>query len=280
MKFVGCQMFAANHANADKVRAKSTTTTTTATGESQNWLKNLSPFLCLQCANAAGLFTNVDHCMSTALGTKLQLRAEQITKRYSPSFVPTIVYNHVSNIHTHIHTHTYYICLQLVSLPIWSSTGIQSAAAGQLCERFPVHRLLYAAQTDRAPRLSVPIKSELRVQTHTHTHASRCMCMRMHVTKNTAGVKLEIQHVKIKKHKNKTKYFIDLPDNSVAFYTLVPLKLANKGYTSFLWTYVTGWKRPHEYTYIFLLKYGMDLTISICLFEPTYLSFYKGLLTI
>lgn len=75
--------------------------------------------LCLQCANEAGLFTNVDQCMSTALGTKLQLRAEQITKRYSPSFVPTIVYNHVSNIHTYIctylhtyiHIYIYYVCL-------------------------------------------------------------------------------------------------------------------------------------------------------------------------
>lgn len=60
------------------------------------------------------------------------------------------------------------------------------------------------------------------------------MCMRMHVVRNTAGVKLKNQHVKIKKHKNKTKYFIDLTDNSVAFYTLPQLKMANKGYISLL----------------------------------------------
>lgn len=167
--------------------------------------------------------------MNTALGTKLQLRAEQITKRYSPSFVPTIVYNHVSKyIHTYIYK--YYVCLQLVSLPIWSSTGIQSAAAGQLGARFPVHRLLYAAQTDLAPILSVPIKSELRV----HTQTNKCMC------KNCAGVKLEKQLVKPKKHKNKMEYFIDLTDNAVAFYTLPPLKLTNKGYTNLVKIFVTG----------------------------------------
>ncbi|KAH8311637.1 hypothetical protein KR044_007300 [Drosophila immigrans] len=65
VKFVACQMFALDYANADK------------------------------CANEAGLLTDVEHCMKTPTGTKLQLEAEQITKRYRPSFVPTIVYNHV-----------------------------------------------------------------------------------------------------------------------------------------------------------------------------------------
>ncbi|EDV92891.1 GILT-like protein 1 [Drosophila grimshawi] len=67
VKFVVCQMFAPNHANADK------------------------------CANEAGILTEVEYCMKTPAGTKLQLDAELITKRYSPSFVPTIVYNHVFN---------------------------------------------------------------------------------------------------------------------------------------------------------------------------------------
>ncbi|KAH8419036.1 hypothetical protein KR222_001411 [Zaprionus bogoriensis] len=65
VKFVACQMFAPRNANAD------------------------------QCASDAGLFPDVNKCMSTAEGTRLQLEAELITKRYSPSFVPTIVYNHV-----------------------------------------------------------------------------------------------------------------------------------------------------------------------------------------
>ncbi|XP_030556398.1 GILT-like protein 1 [Drosophila novamexicana] len=65
VKFVVCQMFASNHANADK------------------------------CASQAGLLTDVEYCMKTPTGTKLQLDAELITKRYRPSFVPTIVYNRV-----------------------------------------------------------------------------------------------------------------------------------------------------------------------------------------
>ncbi|XP_062127096.1 GILT-like protein 1 [Drosophila sulfurigaster albostrigata] len=65
VKFVVCQMFALDYANADK------------------------------CTNEVGLLTDVEHCMKTPTGTKLQLEAEQITKLYRPSFVPTIVYNHV-----------------------------------------------------------------------------------------------------------------------------------------------------------------------------------------
>ncbi|KAL7740148.1 hypothetical protein ACLKA6_003865 [Drosophila palustris] len=65
VKFVICQMFASDYANADK------------------------------CASDAGLLTDVEHCMKTETGTKLQLQAELVTNRYRPSFVPTIVYNHV-----------------------------------------------------------------------------------------------------------------------------------------------------------------------------------------
>lgn len=157
-------------------------------------------------------------------------------------------------IHTYIYK--YYVCLQLVSLPIWSSTGIQSAAAGQLGARFPVHRLLYAAQTDLAPILSVPIKSELRV----HTHTNKCMC------KNCAGVKLEKQLIKTKNHKNKMEYFIDLTDNAVAFYTLPPLKLTKKRYTNLVKIFVTGWRRrgrTHKYIGLINIKSGIDLTILV-----------------
>lgn len=48
------------------------------------------------------------------------------------------------------------------------------------------------------------------------------------------------QHVKTKKHKNKMEYFIDLTDNAVAFYTLPPLKLINKGCYSLVQMYATG----------------------------------------
>ncbi|XP_017007373.1 gamma-interferon-inducible lysosomal thiol reductase isoform X1 [Drosophila takahashii] len=48
-----------------------------------------------QCANEAGLLTDVVHCLSSETGTKLQLQAELVTKQYSPSFIPTIVYNGV-----------------------------------------------------------------------------------------------------------------------------------------------------------------------------------------
>ncbi|ALC45343.1 CG9427 [Drosophila busckii] len=67
VKFVVCQMFASDYANAEK------------------------------CAEQTNLLTDVEHCMTTETGTKLQLQAEAITKRYQPSFVPTIVYNHVFN---------------------------------------------------------------------------------------------------------------------------------------------------------------------------------------
>ncbi|XP_016975668.2 gamma-interferon-inducible lysosomal thiol reductase isoform X1 [Drosophila rhopaloa] len=48
-----------------------------------------------QCANEAGLLTDVVQCLSSETGTKLQLQAELVTKKYSPSFIPTIVYNGV-----------------------------------------------------------------------------------------------------------------------------------------------------------------------------------------
>ncbi|TDG52463.1 hypothetical protein AWZ03_001293 [Drosophila navojoa] len=67
VKFVVCQMFASNYANADK------------------------------CASQAGIRTDVEYCMKTPTGTKLQLDAELITNQYRPSFVPTIVYNRVFN---------------------------------------------------------------------------------------------------------------------------------------------------------------------------------------
>ncbi|XP_017057432.1 gamma-interferon-inducible lysosomal thiol reductase [Drosophila ficusphila] len=65
VKFVVCQMLAPDASRIDK------------------------------CAREAGLLTDVDQCVSSETGTKLQLQAELVTKQYSPSFIPTIVYNGV-----------------------------------------------------------------------------------------------------------------------------------------------------------------------------------------
>lgn len=83
-------------------RRKPELTQTVNTISAISALSHICLFVCLQCASEAGLSANVDQCMTTAKGTKLQLNAEQITKRYSPSFVPTIVYDHVSQKHTHL----------------------------------------------------------------------------------------------------------------------------------------------------------------------------------
>lgn len=49
-----------------------------------------------QCAGLVGVPDNViTECFDGAVGTQLQLEAEQLTKVISPSFVPTIVYNWV-----------------------------------------------------------------------------------------------------------------------------------------------------------------------------------------
>ncbi|KAH8419039.1 hypothetical protein KR222_001412 [Zaprionus bogoriensis] len=91
VKFVACQMFAPRITNADQV---------SRTRGSQNLLSQLTThsrigLLCPQCARDTGLLPDVNKCMSTAEGTRLQLEAELITKRYKTTFVPTIVYNHV-----------------------------------------------------------------------------------------------------------------------------------------------------------------------------------------
>jgi interferon gamma-inducible protein 30 len=46
------------------------------------------------CTEAVGLdFAHISQCYSSALGTNLQLVAEQSTARISPKFVPTVLYN-------------------------------------------------------------------------------------------------------------------------------------------------------------------------------------------
>ncbi|XP_063913631.1 GILT-like protein 1 [Zophobas morio] len=46
------------------------------------------------CAEAAGVdFNQISECYSSALGTRLQLLAEEVTAKVSPKFVPTILYN-------------------------------------------------------------------------------------------------------------------------------------------------------------------------------------------
>uniref|UniRef100_A0A1I8PBL7 Uncharacterized protein n=1 Tax=Stomoxys calcitrans TaxID=35570 RepID=A0A1I8PBL7_STOCA len=47
------------------------------------------------CARSSGLSNDIDTCMTSELGTLLQLEAEQITHSYAPTFVPTIVYDGV-----------------------------------------------------------------------------------------------------------------------------------------------------------------------------------------
>lgn len=47
------------------------------------------------CAESVGLSSAIDTCMTTELGTLLQLEAEHVTLAYAPKFVPTIVYDGV-----------------------------------------------------------------------------------------------------------------------------------------------------------------------------------------
>ncbi|XP_075166563.1 GILT-like protein 1 [Haematobia irritans] len=48
-----------------------------------------------ECAESSGLSSDIDTCMTSELGTLLQLEAERITHSYKPTFVPTIVYDGV-----------------------------------------------------------------------------------------------------------------------------------------------------------------------------------------
>ncbi|EDW81060.1 uncharacterized protein Dwil_GK11854 [Drosophila willistoni] len=67
VKFVICQMLALDYSSVD------------------------------QCAREANILTDVDNCVNSETGTKLQLQAELVTKLYQPTFIPTIVYNGVFN---------------------------------------------------------------------------------------------------------------------------------------------------------------------------------------